>query len=66
MQKVDLSQPGSICSECAERYGGEWPKGHVATHWMGQCSICEEEMACCCITDWNFPKVKLPPDAREI
>lgn len=54
----ELSQTGSICSSCARKNGGVWPKGHVATHWYDACSFCGEERCCCCTTDWSFPGVK--------
>lgn len=57
----DLCLPGSICQECAKRHDGEWPNGHVATFWYGTCSFCREQnVACCCVTDWNFPNTGRP------
>ncbi len=47
---------GSICGQCADKNGGVWPEGHVATFWGGECSFCHTEGMLCCVTDWDFPK----------
>lgn len=53
-----LRLPDSICEECAKSHGGKWPDGHVATFSYRTCSFCgEQDVACCCVTDWNFPGV---------
>lgn len=57
--------PGAICSECAMAGGAEWPRGHIATFWMGKCSRCELERACCCVTDYDWPGRKLKSNDIE-
>lgn len=32
-----------LCSDCAIKKGGVWPKGHVATVIMGKCPYCRTE-----------------------
>lgn len=44
----------SICKECAEKAGGKWPEGHLATCWVGECVVCGEEKSCCDTRDWSL------------
>lgn len=48
----------SVCSECAMEAGGEWPEGHCATFWQGECRACGKVAAVCCTSDWNWPGKK--------
>lgn len=54
LQKA-LSSDGSICSNCAKKYGAIWPKCHCATFWSGQCYICRKETSCCAVSDYDWP-----------
>ncbi len=56
---------GSICKECATNHGGKWPDGHLATWHEGECDQCGRQEGVCCVTDWDFPGVKLKPAERE-
>lgn len=49
---------GSLCGECAERFGGRWPRGHRATFYSGECPICKESKCLASWDDWNWPKAK--------
>lgn len=44
----------SICKECAEKAGGKWPEGHLATISMLTCEVCEKEDACADTRDWQL------------
>lgn len=61
----NLRTPASICAACAEKHKGSWPKGHMATWWLGSCDFCCEPGMLACTTDWNFPGIKLGSEARE-
>lgn len=50
-----IVRDGSICPDCAMKYGAEWPKGHLATFSSGQCGICKGETTTCAVSDWNWP-----------
>lgn len=44
----------AICKECAEKSGGKWPDGHLATCWVGECVVCDQEKECCDTRDWGL------------
>lgn len=44
----------AICKECAEKSGGKWPDGHLATCWVGECVVCDQEKECCDTRDWAW------------
>lgn len=60
-----IRELGSICSDCAQKHGGAWPEGHVATFSVSKCGVCEEEKACADRSDWNFSWIELRPMERE-
>jgi len=45
----------SVCRDCAIAAGAEWPSGHVATQWTGECRGCGRTTGCCSTTDWQWP-----------
>lgn len=59
------TRPASICSPCALARGAEWPQGHLATFWNGECQFCFQQAACCCTTDWNWPGLDRLRSRRE-
>jgi len=48
----------SICVDCADTLGGKWPKGHLATGWVGDCGICGETTEVVSVGDYNWPDKK--------
>jgi hypothetical protein len=44
-----------ICSDCATKAGGVWPKDHVATFHVGGCAECRQEKATAALSDWSWP-----------
>jgi hypothetical protein len=50
-----LDKVNYICSECAGKYGGVWPKNHLATFHIGKCDICKREKGLANVGDWNWP-----------
>ncbi len=50
----------SICPDCAKINGATWPRGHCATFWTGKCEVCGEETSLCDVSDWNWPRGKMP------
>jgi hypothetical protein len=51
----NLNDAEYICQPCAERYGGHWPAGHVATWHSGTCDICAKKKGVANVGDWNWP-----------
>ena len=45
---------GSLCRDCAEAFGGEWPAGHVATMYQGTCCVCREKASLAAPSDWQL------------
>jgi hypothetical protein len=43
-----------ICSSCAEKRGGRWPKKHVATMSESLCPYCKKKKGTCNIGDWDW------------
>jgi DNA-directed RNA polymerase subunit RPC12/RpoP len=33
-----------ICVECATKFGGVWPEGHVATMILDKCKYCDSKI----------------------
>lgn len=62
---MDINSPSSICSDCAEKLGGEWPEGHCATFWTGECGYCNQKKMCCCVTDYKWDKQDSFSGVRE-
>jgi len=56
--KVDLDSIGYLCSECANKLGGKWPEGHVATFHFGDCDVCGKNKSLANVGDWNWPDKK--------
>ena len=50
--------PDFICTPCAEKYGGTWPKDHVATWHISRCEYCQRRKRVCNIGDWDWPDGK--------
>ena len=46
-----------VCSECAKKMGGKWPKGHCATCHTGTCPYCGKEKGLVSIGDYNWKNV---------
>ena len=63
---VKIDYPAWVCSYCAEKAGGHWPKGHVATFHTGICHVCGKEIAVTEPRDWGYPKLKVNNDAVEL
>ena len=61
-----LDYPAWVCSSCAEKAGGKWPKGHVATFHSGICHVCGELVAVTEPRDWCYPKLKVNHEAVEL
>lgn len=61
-----IDYPVWVCSPCAEKAGGRWPKGHVATFHVGICHVCGEEIAVTEPRDWRYPNLKVNHDAVEL
>ena len=56
-KELGLDVGAYICRECAERRGGVWPEGHVATMHREVCPYCGERRGLACIGDWDWPGV---------
>lgn len=41
-----------LCSKCADKLGGQWPDGHVATFHHDTCPYCGKGESLCCVTDY--------------
>lgn len=54
MNPMDLDECFYICSDCAKKNGGQWPKGHVATMHSGICDCCKQEKTLSNTGDWNW------------
>jgi hypothetical protein len=54
-EALQRSEETYICSECAYKAGGVWPKGHIATFSASECAECKEEKSTCALSDWNWP-----------
>lgn len=52
--KLKLEHP-YICGDCAQKHGGKWPEGHVATFHMGMCEYCRATKGLANVGDWNWP-----------
>jgi hypothetical protein len=48
-----------ICSKCAIRLGGHWPKDHVATMSLGDCERCNVPEMLAHVRNWNWPRTEL-------
>lgn len=51
----EIDDLGAICNQCAEKYGCQWPYGHVATMWSGTCPYCKKEKGLVSTGDWDWP-----------
>ena len=60
-----IRSSGNICCDCAETHGAVWPDGHLATWWLGVCTVCKQKTSCCCTSDWEWPDVKGRRAPRE-
>lgn len=49
---------GYLCSPCARKHGGRWPKGHCATVHTGPCDVCGKVRSLSCVNDWLWGKDK--------
>ena len=47
-----------ICRKCAEKHGGKWPRGHMATWHESKCMYCGNVNMLANIGDWNWPDRK--------
>ena len=56
---------GFICSGCAERLGGVWPKGHVATMHAAECPYCGIEKSLANVGDWDWGDWDWPDKKRR-
>jgi hypothetical protein len=54
-QALKRGEDAYICSTCATKAGGIWPRDHVATWSVGRCAECKEEKATAALSDWNWP-----------
>jgi len=46
-----------ICNKCAVvKFGGVWPRGHVATSHMDECPYCHITCGLVSINDYNYPR----------
>lgn len=58
-----MEYPKLICAKCAIQNGGHWPKGHVASFYLGACGWCGEDTEVTQARDWCYPtydkKIKL-------
>jgi hypothetical protein len=54
-----------ICSPCANKHGGKWPEGHIASFWDDLCPHCNKRTSVACTFDWTWrygvPKVNEKP-----
>lgn len=50
-----LRSGGAICHDCAKTSGATWPEGHVATHFMAKCPLCNKDTCCCDVFDYDWP-----------
>ena len=54
--KIDLSNVGAVCYDCAKAHGF-LPKDKSVGVWMDECSICKERKLCTDLWhDWNQSK----------
>lgn len=58
VRRLVTKNAGYICSMCARKYGGRWPKGHCATVHEGPCDICGKVRSLSCVNDWLWGKDK--------
>ena len=45
-----------VCDECAEKSGGEWPRGQVTGTGYGRCDVCREDKVISFVRDWLWPR----------
>ena len=53
---------GYICSPCAARLGGVWPKGHCATFHTAICPECGKTAGLGSVDDWDWPRGSKCPE----
>lgn len=49
------SYPGWVCSDCAYKNGGLFPKGHCATFHAGICGWCSQKKTVTQPRDYGYP-----------
>jgi len=52
----DQSYPTWTCTECAERYGGKYPPGHISSWHMDTCDVCSSFKEVTEPRDFGYPK----------
>lgn len=43
------------CRECAIKYGGKYPPGHISSWHQGTCGVCGEEKSVTEPRDYGYP-----------
>jgi len=57
-RRVNLDDISWLCSTCARKLGGAWPRGHLATITSGPCEVCRKDSAITTPGDWDWPDGK--------
>lgn len=50
-----------LCTGCALKLGGRWPRGHCATCHSAKCPLCGQKKTLACSNDWLWGKDKELP-----
>jgi len=50
----EREEAGYICNDCADKRGGKWPEGHVATFHDGTCGFCGQRAGLCAVDDYDW------------
>ena len=48
--------PSLVCTECALKNGGRFPRDHIATFHIGDCGWCKKKCSVSQPRDYRFPK----------
>ena len=55
--------PAWVCTECALKNGGRFPRDHMATFHMGECGWCKKRASVTEPRDYRWPKFKEKNDS---
>lgn len=60
-----MHYPAWICTDCAVKNKGKFPKGHIATWHIEECGWCHENKAVTEPKDYGFPRYESHKDMRS-
>lgn len=55
MRKDKNVYPTWVCFECAQKVGGKFPEGHLATWHIDICDVCKETKSVTEPRDFGYP-----------